>query len=255
MRKHGFTLIELLVVIAIIAILAAILFPVLSNARAKAQQVRCFTQMKQIGMAVTRYAEDYYGAYPLNRLWHIPSPYNWKYSIRNYVPGKSVYICNSNLGYKQPINTRNNRAQLLPGQKMDYALDESNMYPISYAYNGTMFDVNGPQAKPRKMSRFTQPSRYVFIVESRILTPDIGVHCLTNRSYDYNSSRGLGVVQTHVSGYANWLFADLHVESLTVSRTLSPKQMWVDPGIGRANQADYDAMTTKLAAEYRNTGN
>jgi prepilin-type N-terminal cleavage/methylation domain-containing protein/prepilin-type processing-associated H-X9-DG protein len=58
-QKKGFTLIELLVVIAIIALLVAILFPVFSQAREKARQVACLSNMKQIGVAVLLYAQDY----------------------------------------------------------------------------------------------------------------------------------------------------------------------------------------------------
>jgi len=58
-RQSGFTLIELLVVIAIIAILAAILFPVFAQARAKARQASCVSNMKQISLAMLMYAQDY----------------------------------------------------------------------------------------------------------------------------------------------------------------------------------------------------
>ena len=57
--KRAFTLIELLVVIAIIAILAAILFPVFAQARAKARQAACQSNMKQIGLGILQYAQDY----------------------------------------------------------------------------------------------------------------------------------------------------------------------------------------------------
>jgi len=58
-RRIGFTLIELLVVIAIIAILAAILFPVFSRARAKAHQTTCLSNIKQITLSTLMYCDDY----------------------------------------------------------------------------------------------------------------------------------------------------------------------------------------------------
>src|SRR6476660_4976416 len=64
MRRRGFTLIELLVVIAIIAILAAILFPVFAQAREAARKVTCLSNMKQLGMGVLMYNQDYDGTYP-----------------------------------------------------------------------------------------------------------------------------------------------------------------------------------------------
>lgn len=66
-RRHpGFTLIELLVVIAIIAILAAILFPVFAQAREKARQTSCLSNLKQMGTAALLYVQDYDESYPLN---------------------------------------------------------------------------------------------------------------------------------------------------------------------------------------------
>ena len=71
--RRGFTLIELLVVIAIIAILAAILFPVFAQARAKARQASCLSNQKQLGLAWTMYAQDYDETSPnpafLGKLW------------------------------------------------------------------------------------------------------------------------------------------------------------------------------------------
>jgi prepilin-type N-terminal cleavage/methylation domain-containing protein/prepilin-type processing-associated H-X9-DG protein len=63
-RFTGFTLIELLVVIAIIAILAAILFPVFAQARDKARQASCLSNLKQIGLALMMYVQDYDQTYP-----------------------------------------------------------------------------------------------------------------------------------------------------------------------------------------------
>jgi len=64
-EKHGFTLIELLVVIAIIAILAAILFPVFAQAREKARQASCLSNLKQLGTATTMYISDYDESFPV----------------------------------------------------------------------------------------------------------------------------------------------------------------------------------------------
>jgi prepilin-type N-terminal cleavage/methylation domain-containing protein/prepilin-type processing-associated H-X9-DG protein len=61
----GFTLIELLVVIAIIAILAAILFPVFAQAREKARQVSCESNLDQIGLAMLQYVQDHDEVGPL----------------------------------------------------------------------------------------------------------------------------------------------------------------------------------------------
>jgi len=59
MRKGGFTIVELLVVIAIIGVLAAVLLPVLGKAKAKANRVKCVTQLGQIGQAFITYAQDH----------------------------------------------------------------------------------------------------------------------------------------------------------------------------------------------------
>jgi general secretion pathway protein G len=62
--SRAFTLVELLTVIGIIAVLAAILFPVFATARAKARQTTCVSNLKQIGLAVQMYAQDYDGQLP-----------------------------------------------------------------------------------------------------------------------------------------------------------------------------------------------
>ena len=63
-QKTGFTLIEILVVIAIIAILAAILFPVFARARENARRTACLSNLKQLGLGVQQYIQDYDSRYP-----------------------------------------------------------------------------------------------------------------------------------------------------------------------------------------------
>ena len=64
-KRTGFTLIELLVVIAIIAILAAILFPVFARARENARRSSCQSNLKQIGLGMFQYTQDYDEKLPL----------------------------------------------------------------------------------------------------------------------------------------------------------------------------------------------
>jgi prepilin-type N-terminal cleavage/methylation domain-containing protein/prepilin-type processing-associated H-X9-DG protein len=63
-KNRGFTLIELLVVIAIISILAAILFPVFARARENARRASCMSNLKQIGLGLMMYTQDYDERYP-----------------------------------------------------------------------------------------------------------------------------------------------------------------------------------------------
>ena len=66
--RRAFTLLELLVVIAIVALLAAVLFPVFSQAREKARGTACLSSVRQIGLAIRLYRQDYDGVNPRHRL-------------------------------------------------------------------------------------------------------------------------------------------------------------------------------------------
>lgn len=63
-HRKAFTLIELLVVIAIIAILASILFPVFARARENARRTSCVSNLKQLGLGMMQYTQDYDERYP-----------------------------------------------------------------------------------------------------------------------------------------------------------------------------------------------
>ncbi|RYG71305.1 DUF1559 domain-containing protein [bacterium] len=98
--NKAFTLIELLVVIAIIAILAAILFPVFGRARENGRRASCQSNLKQIGLSVMQYTQDYDERLPYNYIYTTPSApgtnlYLWQDTIQPYAKSYQVLVCPS----------------------------------------------------------------------------------------------------------------------------------------------------------------
>jgi prepilin-type N-terminal cleavage/methylation domain-containing protein len=98
-RRRAFTLIELLVVIAVIALLAAILFPVFSQARERARRTACQSNMKQIGHSVQLYMQDYDGHVPICNDNTTPTPTDdtgyWWVTLFRYTKNDQVFVCPS----------------------------------------------------------------------------------------------------------------------------------------------------------------
>jgi prepilin-type N-terminal cleavage/methylation domain-containing protein/prepilin-type processing-associated H-X9-DG protein len=110
-RKAGFTLIELLVVIAIIAILAAILFPVFARARENGRKTSCLSNMKQIGLGIAQYKEDFDGAYGQAYYYNdgvsSSSLYTqWTGVVQPYTKSEQIFVCPSNKGLPPTNSTR-----------------------------------------------------------------------------------------------------------------------------------------------------
>ena len=89
-KRSGFTLIELLVVIAILAILAAILFPAFARARENARRTSCLSNVKQMGLGLMQYTQDYDETLP-----YYINVGVWQDTLQPYIKSRQVFICPS----------------------------------------------------------------------------------------------------------------------------------------------------------------
>jgi prepilin-type N-terminal cleavage/methylation domain-containing protein/prepilin-type processing-associated H-X9-DG protein len=142
--RRAFTLIELLVVIAVIAILAAILFPVFAQAREKARQATCQSNLKQIGTAFALYAQDYDESFPNTGAELLWTGRFWRWPLKPY------------LGYarqadpKDPLKSSGSDTHVLicPSDSTAKAQWDSTSYAYSSAFYHTPEQVNKKTGLP-----------------------------------------------------------------------------------------------------------
>lgn len=178
--RRAFTLIELLVVIAIIAILAAILFPVFAQAREKARQAACLSNLKQIGIATMMYVQDYDETFP-NRtnnggkgLCYDPallgaeagtttpycSSYAWPMQIQSYAKNTGIFVCPTGTGrsYKKTVSA--NTDSLAVPVPLSYGINIA-----LYQYNANDQPYSGEDG-PIALSAVTTPANTYYIADA-----------------------------------------------------------------------------------------
>jgi prepilin-type N-terminal cleavage/methylation domain-containing protein/prepilin-type processing-associated H-X9-DG protein len=197
LNYYKFTLIELLVVIAIIGILASMLLPVLSLAKANAKQIACANNLKQLGIGAAGYAGDWDGYLPVScsaTNW----PSQWKTDISTYLSGETLGRSNVTTGvYACPVSKAN---PTIP--------DAQGGYGWNYDYMG--YSDNNATRKRVRLADVPSPSDTAMAGD----TTDWGDQ-FWDMQYLLCSSSGMSppppVGNRHNKGI-NIVWADLHVK-------------------------------------------
>lgn len=211
----GFTLVEMLVVIAVVAILAALLLPVLSAAKAKAQQTACANNLRQINLGVRIYSDGANDTSPsagqgpvLTNVLTLYSGY--KELIKNDVglngassPKDKIFACPADRFYPNFMMTN----AVPPWSYVRQSLHDQSFFDFSsYAFNGgdNLTRMVGAVAVTRpgltgiKLSAVKHPSRTVLVTEASALVP-WSWHAPSASLYFANAKNMVGFVDGHVS--------------------------------------------------------
>ena len=204
--KSGFTLIELLVVIAIIAILAAILFPVFSQAREKARQTSCLSNNRQYATAILMYAQDYDETFPMAAYPTADGVVTFYLAITPYVKNKQVAVCPSEVTAMKMVDFFGYLAPNTPAF-------------TSYGANLALFVTNGfgaPLNVIPSLASISRPAETVMTYDANVTFSPI---------MDRSAS-----VQARHNGFFVANFGDGHAKSIqaTDTRTFAP-QFLVSP--------------------------
>jgi len=206
MKRKGFTLIELLVVIAIIAILAASILPALDYARTKARQSVCMSNLKQLGMAVHMYLNDYNDYFWGPTVWAWTSDYGTRRATtflrilveKGYAQGYMIYNGTGDTN----VLTQSGGIVACPDTKQPRV----TYYIADYGYN---YYLGQPQYQ--KLSRIRRPSTTILFCES----PYGQRHDPASIwSETFNPNRGFAYGRHLNWKFLNTLFVDGSVRSL-----------------------------------------
>lgn len=224
--RRAFTLIELLVVIAIIAILAAILFPVFAQAREKARQTSCVSNMKQLGTAAQMYNQDYDGLYvPPYKYQGTASCANldwWDDLLQPYTKNRQISVCPSRKFTVGCEATRNKWANNGTEKWQSYGVNTVESWPTTGWSGATRFGYRKPLAAGATTFGESVHEAEIYEPAGTIWLVDVLAAELWNESsLDYAGN--VAAFRRHSDGY-NAVYGDGHAKWLKAGA--SKPTMW-----------------------------